>query len=163
MDEFQGRFLLNTFSLIDDTLPVWREAAVHGLRVLDPENPNHAWAHVGMDSTKAEALYERTLRAVRWESEDAVLHLWQPQYEDALLPDGGHDKNQRVEKLLERLAFAETDWADDPVEADRRSRSALAGLEGLGVTLEARQDVGARRRSRAPSQSSSRWTRREPE
>ena len=136
VDEFQGRFLLNTFSLVDETLPVWQEADLYRLRVLDPENPNHAWTHSGMDSTRAEALYERTLRAVRWESERAVLNLWQPQYEDVLLHDRGLDDNLRIEKLLERLAFAEADWPGDRAEADRRTHSALAGLEALGVTVE---------------------------
>lgn len=141
LDEFCGRFLLNTFSLVDDTLPVWQEAEVHRLRVLDPDNPNHSWSHVGMDAATAELLYERTLRAVRWESERAVLNLWQPQYEEALLHDRGLDDNRRVEKLLERLAFAEADWPD-AAEADRHTHAALAGLAALGVTVEHRHDVG---------------------
>ncbi len=133
VDEFRGRFLLNTFSLVDETLPVWQEADKYQLRILDPENPNHSWTHVGMDADTAEALYERTLRAARWDSDQAVLNLWQPQYEDPLIHDRGVAENRRVEKLLERLAFAEADWPDDPAEADERTRAALAGLEALGV------------------------------
>ncbi len=141
VDDFCGRFLLNTFSLVDETLPVWQEADVHSLRVLDPENPNHSWIHAGMDAQTAEVLYERTLRAVRWESERAVLSLWQSQYEEALLRDRSLDDNRRVEKLIERLAFAESDWPDDHAEVDRRTQSALAGLEALGVTVEHRHDA----------------------
>ena len=84
--------------------------------------------------------------AVRWESERAVLNLWQPQYEDVLLHDRGLDDNRLAEKLLERLAFAEADWPDDRAEADRRTHSALADLEALGVTVERPDDAAALRR-----------------
>jgi len=138
VEEFHGRFLLNTFSLVDETLPVWQEADVHRLRMRDPENPNHSWVHEGMDAETAESLYERTLRAVRWDSERAVLNLWQSQYEDDLLRGRSLEENRRAEKLLERLAFAEADSPDNHAEADRRTRAALAGLKALGVTVERR-------------------------
>ncbi|MEK6374407.1 MAG: radical SAM protein [Acidobacteriota bacterium] len=138
VEDFRGRFLLNTFSLVDETLPVWQEADLYQLRILDPENPNHSWTHVGMDAPAADALYERTLRAARWDSEHAVLNLWQPQYEEPLIHDRGVAENRRLEKLLERLAFAEADWSDDPSEADSRTRATLASLEALGVTSDPR-------------------------
>ena len=139
LEEFRGRYLLNTFSLIDETLPVWREADTYRLRILDPQAPNHTWAHCGMDADTAHRLYEETVRDVRWGNDHAVLSLWQSQFEMPLLRNRSLDDNRRTEKLLERLAFAEVDAGDDHALATDRIQAALTGLADIGVVIAGAQ------------------------
>jgi hypothetical protein len=133
--EFQGKYLLNTFSLVDETLPVWQEAASYGLKALDLTHSNHSWVHNGMDSDTAEDLYAETLRAVRWGNAKAVINLWQPQFESPLLRGRSLEDNLMAEKCLERLAFADIDPPSGQSSAADRRAASLAGLRSLGVEV----------------------------
>lgn len=135
VDSFDGRFLLNVFSLTDETMPVWRDASQHNLRVRDARNPNFSWSHSGMSADTAFDLFLRTLREVRWKNTDAVHNLWQTQFESPLLPHMDHAHNRRVEKLIERLALVEKDYRSQPHEIRERTRTTVHGLRALGVEI----------------------------
>src|SRR5262249_7201994 len=49
VEEYARHFLLNPFTLIDETMPVWEQADELQLRLADPDDPDSDWSHVGMD------------------------------------------------------------------------------------------------------------------
>lgn len=133
---FVGRFLLSVFSLVDETMPVWRDADKHRLRVLDPTEPAYAWSHAGMDVETAWSLLTRTLDEARWNNDRGVLMLWQMKYETPLVPEASPQVNRRIEKLIERLGFLGKDFASDPdARAAARFDAIVAELAELGVSL----------------------------
>jgi hypothetical protein len=111
VNDFAGQFRLSVFSLLDETMPIWDEAPRFQLKVQDPQEPNYAWQHCGMDAATARQLQERTIYEVRWKNDKAVLALWQGPYEEPLIPGLSHQQNNRLEKLVERLAFLPKDFA----------------------------------------------------
>ncbi len=136
VDRFTGRFLLNVFSLTDETMPVWKDAALYEIEVLDPANPDYAWRHKGMDVAQARRLQHDTLQQARWRNENAVVLLWQMKYQLPLAPNLSRRQNYRVEKLVERLAFIPEDLKDDHA-ARQHWAAAMSELNALGVYLSA--------------------------
>lgn len=132
--EYDGQFLLNVFSLMDETMPVWDDAARFRLRVDDLDDPDAGWSHSGMDLPTARALMRSALGEVRWGNDRAVHLLWQQQYERPLVPHRTARQNLWIEKLVERLGMA-ADGASSPTEARLRARRALDGLATEGVRL----------------------------
>jgi tRNA A37 methylthiotransferase MiaB len=159
VDEFTGHFMLSVFSIVDETMPVWHDADRFGLRVLDQDNPDYSWRHDGMTVDTARTLVRQTLDDVRWGSENAVLLLWQTEWQRPLLPGRGRRTNLRVEKLVERLAMLPHDVPDPNAGCDR-AVSLLTELERLGIARFPAKDadhIGAhsqpteRRRFAAPA------------
>ncbi|WP_437304750.1 B12-binding domain-containing radical SAM protein [Sorangium sp. So ce388] len=136
VDAFQGRFMVAVFSLTDETMPVWKEAERYRLEITDPEEPDYAWRHAGMDVETARRLHRRTLREARWQNDLGVLLLWQMKYEMPLVPDRSLEDNYRIEKLLERLAFAPKDFIDAPQRVAALSSSLVIELSALGVHVD---------------------------
>ncbi|WP_332460487.1 radical SAM protein [Thiocapsa bogorovii] len=132
VERLSGRFGVHAFVLVDETMPVWKDAERHRLEVVDPIT----WSHAGMDSATAVTLRERTLTDARWKSEHAVLSLWQIGYERPLVPELDDRANMRIEKQIERLAFLVRDFGETP-EAERRGRAAIDELRHLGITQSA--------------------------
>jgi tRNA A37 methylthiotransferase MiaB len=135
VDEFAGQFQLFVFSLQDETMPVWEDADEFGIHVLDEEDPDYAWSHVGMDVDTARALREETLRDVRWKSDDAVTVLWQTDYQLPLMPHVSAKTNARVEKLVERVGMLPRDYPD-PQDGVPLLVSTLDRLRECGVFLD---------------------------
>lgn len=133
VNEYEGHFTLSVFSLQDETMPVWEDAQRFDIRVADPENPDYSWSHVGMDVETARALRKQTLQDVRWKNDGAVPFLWQTDYQTPLLPHRLAHENYRVEKLVERIGFLQTDYPD-PERSEPMLRAMLGELAGLGVT-----------------------------
>jgi radical SAM superfamily enzyme YgiQ (UPF0313 family) len=133
-EEYEGHFLLNVFSLMDETMPVWEDAKRLELVLDDPEDPDRYWRHAGMDLTTAKALMADALDRVRWNNDRAVHLLWQQRYERPLMPHRPPRDNLRVEKLVERLAMV-------PSRARTTAERRLLVLEIVGQ-LE-REGVGA--------------------
>ena len=131
-EEFSGHFMLSVFSFSDETMPIWRDAKRHGLVIRDPENADYSWSHDGMDSVEARELNHGTLTDVRRKNDDAVLMIWQAEYEHWLLPYLSRVENLRVEKTIERIAFLGKDCSTVQ-ESRRRLRTHLADLERFGV------------------------------
>lgn len=125
--ELRGRFGLSVFSVVDETMPVWQEAAKYQL-----EETDDGWRHCGMDQATASKLQARTMLDVRWNNDDAVMLTWQFDYATPIAQGFGVRGNRRVEKLVDRLTFLVRDWGTGD-EAERRGRAALSELESLGV------------------------------
>jgi radical SAM superfamily enzyme YgiQ (UPF0313 family) len=133
--ELVGRFSLSVFSIVDETMPVWADAAAYQL-----EETPEGWKHCGMDRAAALRLLGRTVSDARWGNEDAVMISWQVDYAAPLVPGIGVKKNRRIEKLIERLTFLPRDLGAD-ARAGTRARAMLDELETLGVRQEAPPDA----------------------
>src|SRR6185436_19072970 len=68
VDQFRGRFNVNSFIFQDEVMPVWADAPIYDLQVSNPVT----WTHCGMDSTTALTLRDRTLFETRWQNDHAV-------------------------------------------------------------------------------------------
>lgn len=136
LDEYTGHFMLSVFSFTDETMPVWQDARRFSLAITDPGEPDYNWRHAGMDATAARALQTRTLDEARWRSDDAVLLLWQADYETPLIPGADRRTALRLEKAVERLAMLPIDFRAAPAEQRRRAAEQLAELAALGVYLD---------------------------
>ena len=133
-EDYRGRFSLYVFSLSDETMPVWADAARFNIELDDPDEPDLGWRHAGMDHITAHRLRQDTLREVRWGNDHAVLGLWQGNYEMPLAPTKSDADNLRIEKAIERLAWASLDI---PI-AERRHACTQANaseLQQLGIDL----------------------------
>jgi len=128
VDRVRGRFGVHVFMLADETMPVWEDAETHQIDVTN----SGTWSHIGMDSVTAHELRERTLFEARWKNEEGVLSLWQLSYERPLVPDLNLQKNYRIEKLLERLAFLRKDWGVGEAST-HRFRSIFDELRSMGI------------------------------
>lgn len=135
INEFRHRYMLNVFSLTDETMPVWNDAEKYKLKVLDSENPDYNWEHVGMNSETAFRLYKETLKRVRWENDFGVLLLWQMRYEMPLIPDLSVKDNYKLEKLIERLAFVERDYIGNIETIKSKSEKIRTQLKELKVHI----------------------------
>jgi anaerobic magnesium-protoporphyrin IX monomethyl ester cyclase len=140
VDDFHGRFNVNTFIFQDETMPVWGDAPIYDLDVTNP----WTWKHCGMDSKTAFGLRDRTLREARWQNEHAVHELWQLWHLRPLIPELDLRANYRVEKLIERLAYLVRDRGEDE-NAAGLCRAMLDELESLGVW------TGSPREERVPA------------
>ena len=127
--ELRGRFSLSIFSVIDETMPVWADAAKYQL-----EETDDGWKHCGMDYATAAQLLARTVQDVRWKSDNAVMITWQVDYATPLVPGLNLKANRRIEKLVERLTFLARDWGTDE-SAPARARAIVAELDQLGVRM----------------------------
>lgn len=136
VSEFRGQFLLNVFAILDETMPLWKDAEEHGLRVADPDDPERGWVHHGMDADMARSLQGATMARVRWQNDDAVLYLWQMDQDLPLLPNRPPHVNLRAEKLIERLAFLARDYSGNPSEGRRQFVSIMDGLAALGIGVD---------------------------
>jgi hypothetical protein len=134
VEEYSGHYLLSVFSFADETMPVWQDADHFGLQI-DHEDPKYGWRHDGMDVEGARALHRRTLDETRRYNEDAIVLLWQTDYEIPLVPHLSLAKNMRVEKLVERLGMAPRDHAT-PEAAAPAVLGMLDELQEYGITLE---------------------------
>lgn len=132
-DEYEGHFLLNVFSLMDETMPVWADAERLELKIEDPENADRGWSHVGMDLATASTLMTDTLDEVRWRNDRAVHLLWQQRYERPLMPHRPAKVNLRVEKLVDRLAMVPARRGATSADNRARSRALLSELAREGV------------------------------
>ncbi len=130
IERFRGKYIMSVFTLTDETMPVLEDLPRFQLEYSSPVT----WKHVGMDSETAGALRERTMREVRWQSEHAVLHLWQNAYSRPLVPEFDLARNERVEKLVERLAFAVKDLGEGAAAADQ-CQQLLANLDDMGIVM----------------------------
>jgi radical SAM superfamily enzyme YgiQ (UPF0313 family) len=132
INHYRGHFMLSVFSLTDETMPVWADVDKFSIKAANPSDPTAPWSHVGMDSTTATELQRSTLDRVRRDRDDAVLLLWQGEFQHWLLPHLTRRQNLRAEKLIERLAFLPRDVAG---ETDIRGRAVelLDGLYDLGI------------------------------
>jgi tRNA A37 methylthiotransferase MiaB len=132
VDEYAGHFMLHLFSITDETMPLWADREELAITVDDPHNTDSPWSHIGMNSHDARRLQAETLDEVRRRNSDAVLMLWQGDYQHALMPGHDNHTNLAVEKALELLAMAPRDFADhDRGAADMVLR--LDQLRCLGV------------------------------
>ncbi|MDP9792499.1 hypothetical protein J2S43_001011 [Catenuloplanes nepalensis] len=132
--DYRGQFLLNVFSLMDETMPVWQDAEALGLRIDDPDNPDFGWTHRGMDVACARQLMSYTLERVRWSSDRAMPLTWQQEFERPLLPHAGPNQNLWAEKLVERLAALPL-LHPDPRDARPVLNQLLQQLRGIGVVV----------------------------
>lgn len=128
VNKFAGRFMVHSFSLSDETMPVWKDAETFELEVQSP----HTWKHRGMDSDTAKMLRVRTINEARWQSEEGVFLGWQPKYQLPLVPDLDVTTNYRIEKLIERLAFLGRDIQDESTIKDYY-QSIIHELENFGI------------------------------
>ncbi|ACY13860.1 B12-binding domain-containing radical SAM protein [Haliangium ochraceum] len=136
VEDYTARhFMLSVFSLTDETMPVWQDAERYQLEVSDLDDPDANWKHVGMDVATARRMHQETLRDVRWKNENAVAVQWQLPYQLPLVPGLELRDNYRVEKLLERLAFAPKDFPDDAARLTTETNAALRELEKFGVHM----------------------------
>lgn len=133
VDEFQRHIVLSVFSLTDETMPVWNDAERFKIEVGDFDDPDADWRHIGMDVQTARELHQKTFRDIRWKNDRAVSILWQLPYQLPLMPERSLADNYRVEKLLERLAFAPRDFADAAHRVETISRAIVDELETLEV------------------------------
>ena len=138
VDEFQGRFNVNFFIFMDETMPVWQDAPIYELDVTNP----WTWTHCGMDSATAFKLRERTLHEARWRNDHAVHELWQLWHVRPLVPDLDLHANYRIEKLIERLAYLVKDLGEDAAAAGR-CRGMLDELSSLGIWTGSPRGAGA--------------------
>lgn len=134
VEKFSGRFLLSVFSLLDETMPVWDDAALYGIEITDPTDPEYSWNHKGMSSKTAFELWRKTVDEARWNNEKGVLSLWQAKYENPLIPELSMQTNRRIEKLIERLAFLERDFKDEKLARERYD-SIMKELNSYGIFL----------------------------
>jgi hypothetical protein len=131
---FEGQFRLSVFSFLDETMPVWTDAARYQIELTDPENPDYSWKHCGMDVETARRLQLQTIREVRWKNERAVLSLWQGSYDEPLIPGLNHQENNRIEKLVERLAFLPKDFESE-TSGTARFNAIENELSNFGVEI----------------------------
>lgn len=134
VNEFKGRFMMSVFSLIDETMPVWQQKDRFRIEVFDEDDPAYSWRHLGMSADTAFRLKEQTLFSARWHSDNAVLLLWQMKYEFPLIPGVSHRQNQKIEKLLVRLAFLSKDFHDEQ-KVVLGTEKLLSELNGIGIRL----------------------------
>ena len=59
----------------------------------------------------------------RWGSDEAVLLLWQADYDTPLIPGADRRTALRLEKAIERLAMLPVDFANQPDQQVRRART----------------------------------------
>ena len=137
VNEFKKQFHLSVFSLVDETMPIWKEAEKYGLVVIDPDNPDYNWSHVGMTAKEARELHQQTLYDVRWKNEFAVATEWQLPYDMPFNPDLDFKRNYRIEKLIERLAFVTKDFKGNQELIDSITNSVVEELKTLGVHIKA--------------------------
>lgn len=134
VQEFEGRFNLQTFSIKDETMPLWEDREELRIVADDLANVDGAWSHVGMTSDEARALQWETLDRVRKVNDHAICAQWRRQYQYwHLMPHVHRRTNLAVEKCVERLAMAPRDYPD-VARAGREIRVQLDRLNGLGVT-----------------------------
>lgn len=133
-NEFAGHFTLSVFGVSDETMPLWEDRERFEIEVLDPDNPDFSWRHVGMDVETAYALNHRTLDEVRRRNDAAVLIIWQDAYQRWLMPQLSRDGNFAVEKTVERIAMLPRDHPDP-----------RDGLPVLDTLLDKLAAVGCRR------------------
>jgi tRNA A37 methylthiotransferase MiaB len=132
VNHFHGRFNVHFFIMQDETMPVWQDAQIYDLRVTNP----FTWTHTGMDSATAMTLRERTIHAVRWQNDEAIHDVWQSWHDRPIHPTAPLRTSYRIEKAIERLAFAVRDLGESE-STSRRVRGLLGDLEGLGVDTAA--------------------------
>lgn len=135
-EEYSGHFLLSVFSIQDETMPLWDDRERFDIRVVDEDEPDYSWSHVGMDAATARRLVRETLDEVRLRNDRAVVKLWQSRYAPPMGPGARHRRHLAVEKAVERLAMLERDHAD-PREAVARGNALLETLADLGVCSRA--------------------------
>lgn len=136
LNDYSRHFQLNVFSLTDETMPIWQEADKYNLIVDDKERPTY-WKHCGMDINKAQRLQQETIKEARWTSEKAVAVEWQIEYQLPLNPVLDNISNYRIEKLIDRLAFAPVDFHNNPAKCKQVSEDILRELESFGVRINA--------------------------
>ncbi|HEU5270097.1 MAG TPA: radical SAM protein [Jatrophihabitans sp.] len=134
VSEYAGHFMLSVFSLQDEQMPVWQDAERYSIVLDDAINPDYAWRHCGMDVATARRLNHRTLDAVRKHNDDAVLVLWQADYQTWLMPQLSARDNLVVEKTVERIGMLPLD-EPDPVAGAGRLTELLAVLRKYGVEV----------------------------
>lgn len=137
-EQFVGHFLVSVFSLIDETMPVWQDAARFQLRVVDTQDPESEWEHAGLDSKTANTIRDEIIREVRWKNDRCVGGTpWSMYYQSPFVSELSLRENRRVEKLIDRLAFAPIDHAAEPDRVRAVSAELLDELALLGVRLAA--------------------------
>ena len=109
VNQYEGHFLLSVFSISDETMPLWEDRERLRIEVHDPDDPDYSWSHIGMDVQTARQLNHSTLDCVRRSNPNAVLMLWQADYQHWLLPHLSRAANLAVEKTVERIAMAPRD------------------------------------------------------
>lgn len=134
--EYKKQFHLSVFSLVDETMPIWRDADKYNLRVYDLDNPDYKWSHSGMNAETARKLHQQTLYDVRWKNEHAVAVEWQLPYDLPLNPFLNFTDNYRIEKLIERLAFVEIDFQNEPDKIIQISQSIIDELRNFGISIK---------------------------
>ncbi|MEU8434936.1 radical SAM protein [Streptomyces sp. NPDC029216] len=132
VDEYSGHFMLNFFSISDETMPLWEDRERLRIEIEDPDDTHTWWSHIGMNSDDARSLQLTALDDVRERNDDAVLLLWQHQFDHWLMPERGRLENLRVEKCMERLALAPRVHRDVDTGARQIQRQLLL-LRDLGV------------------------------
>lgn len=134
VNEYDGYFGLYLFQFKDETMPVWQDA--HRFKVVvQGDDPDEGWSHVGMDLATARQLLRDTLRAVRWQNESAICRIWQSQYAQPLAPTRSLRDNTRIEKLVDRLAMASADFTNAQLIAKKQAE-ALAELQGYDIVAQ---------------------------
>ena len=128
VDQYHGRFNVHFFIMQDETMPVWQDAERYDLTVTTPWK----WRHSGMTSNTAMELRERTINDVRWKNDEALFDVWQAWHERPMVPGASLRTAIRIEKAIERIAFAWKDLGEND-STSRRIRSLLSELESLGV------------------------------
>ena len=134
--EYKKQFHLSVFSLVDETMPIWKEAEKYNLVVTDINNPDYNWSHCGMSAKEARELHQQTLFDVRWKNEYAVATEWQLPYDLPLNPNLDFTKNYRIEKLIERLAFVTKDFKENQELINSITQSVVEELRTLGVFIK---------------------------
>ena len=134
VNEYAGHFMLSVFGISDETMPLWNDRDALEIVIHDPENPDYSWSHKGMDVREARRLHRQTVDAVRHQNDEAVMILWQAEYQHRLLPHRGQAENLAVEKAVERIAFTPND-VSDPVQGAHRISVQLDRLRDVGVEV----------------------------
>lgn len=132
INDLSGHFMINVFSLMDETMPVWDDAEHFQLEITDPDNPDSQWKHCGMDLQSARTLRNQTIDSVRWKSDNAVLLLWQMNFDWPLLPHLSVKDNLKIEKALERLGMLPRDYPD-PIKGRKWIYALLEELETYNI------------------------------
>ncbi|MBO1413659.1 B12-binding domain-containing radical SAM protein [Streptomyces sp. FH025] len=132
VQEYAGHFMLNFFSISDETMPLWQDRERLRIEVEDPDDTHTWWSHIGMNSDDARELQLTALDDIRERNDDAVLLLWQHQFDHWLMPERSRRDNLRVEKCMERLALAPRVHTDTDTGA-RQIHQQLRILRELGV------------------------------
>lgn len=135
VNEYKKQFHLSVFSLVDETMPIWKDAEKYNLQVDDLNNPDYNWSHCGMNAETARKLHQQTLYDVRWNNEYAVAVEWQLPYDLPLNPFLNFTDNYRIEKLIERLAFVENDFEHEPEKVKQISQSIINELSNFNIFL----------------------------